>query len=75
MPRSKPSEPRRYLMSPRTALVLLLALLVGAGAAGLSIARRDGWPAAILAGAGAAGAALVLFDRTIGPADGRDGTQ
>ena len=84
-PKREPSEPKSaallvrpkcrptttYLVSPRTALLLLLALLAGAAATALTVAGRAGWPAAILTGTGAAGAALALFDRVIGPPDRR----
>ncbi|MFB7379236.1 hypothetical protein ACFC6U_17780 [Kitasatospora purpeofusca] len=56
---------RRSLLSMRSALVLLLAVLTGIGAGVL--ARLAGSPAAecVLYGAGAFGAAVPFFDRLV----------
>lgn len=56
---------RRSLLSMRSALVLLLAMLAGVGAGVLS--RLAGSPAAqcVLYGAGAFGFAVPFFDRLI----------
>ncbi|CAN3977741.1 hypothetical protein [Kitasatospora purpeofusca] len=56
---------RRSLLSMRSALVLLLAVLTGVGAGVL--ARLAGSPAAecVLHGAGAFGAAVPFFDRLV----------
>jgi hypothetical protein len=51
----------------RTALVLLFAVVVGAGAGGLTYLSTTSVTAAVLAGFAAFGAALALFDRMIGP--------
>lgn len=54
------------LLSIRTTLVLLLAALVGLGAAGLSLAAGEPWATAALTGLGGAGGALLLFHALIG---------
>ncbi|MFE6747309.1 hypothetical protein ACFVGM_15745 [Kitasatospora purpeofusca] len=56
---------RRSLLSVRSALVLLLAVLTGIGAGAL--ARLAGSPAAecVLYGAGAFGVAVPFFDRLV----------
>ena len=62
MPRPSPDP----LLSIRTALVLLLATLVGLGAGVLGYLGGQSWPAAVLTGLGAAGGALMLFHSLIG---------
>lgn len=66
---------RRSLLSTRSALVLLLAMLTGIGAGVLS--RLAGSPIAqrILYGAGAFGLAVSFFDRLVaGPDEERPGS-
>ncbi|KOX33970.1 hypothetical protein ADK67_04795 [Saccharothrix sp. NRRL B-16348] len=59
-------EPAR-LLAPRTALILLLAVLTGIGAGALTaLAGRHPAEAAV-AGIAAAAAAVVFFDRIIDP--------
>ncbi|MER5747667.1 hypothetical protein ABT097_30900 [Streptomyces sp. NPDC002225] len=55
----------RPLLSLRTTLVFLLALLVGAAAGGLAALAGEGAPRSLLAGLGAAGLAVPFFDRLI----------
>ena len=52
----------RGLVSTRSTLILLLAALTGAAAAGLSILAGIGWPAALLAAGAAACGAVHLFN-------------
>ncbi|UGQ13473.1 hypothetical protein LO772_07650 [Yinghuangia sp. ASG 101] len=56
----------RPLLSPRAALVFLLAGLTGAGAAVLTAMAGSGGPQALLCGGGALGLAVGFFDRIIG---------
>ncbi|MEU4421075.1 hypothetical protein AB0F81_10635 [Actinoplanes sp. NPDC024001] len=53
------------LLTVRTAVVLLLALVVGVLAGALSYLTDGSVPAAVLWGGGAAGAALMLFHTLI----------
>ena len=54
------------LRSVRTALILLLAVVVGGVAGALAFMAHHSVPEAFLVGGAAAGSALVLFDRMIG---------
>jgi hypothetical protein len=54
------------LLSVRTATVLLLALVMGLLAGGLSYLVDPSTPAAVLRGGGAAGGALLVFHNLIG---------
>lgn len=56
----------RPLLSLRTTLVFLLAVLGGAVAALLSWMAGEGVPRSVLAGLAAAGAAVSFFNRLIG---------
>lgn len=62
MPRSHPDP----LLSIRTALVLLLATLVGLSAGGLAYLGGQSLSASALTAGGAAGGALLLFHTVIG---------
>ncbi|MFI0976051.1 hypothetical protein ACH4SP_03370 [Streptomyces sp. NPDC021093] len=53
------------LLSMRAALVLLLAVLAGAGAGALSLLAGRSLAESVLIGAGAAGLAVTFFDRLI----------
>ncbi|MFE6684549.1 hypothetical protein [Streptomyces sp. NPDC057729] len=53
------------LLSLRTTLVFLLALLAGATAGGLTALAGEGTPHSLLAGLGAAGLAVPFFNRLI----------
>jgi hypothetical protein len=55
------------LLSTRSALVLLIALIVGYIAGTLAYLSRASPPAAVLYAGGAFGAALVAANRLIGP--------
>ncbi|MGW1076535.1 hypothetical protein [Streptomyces sp. NPDC002537] len=55
----------RPLLSLRTTLVFLLALLVGATAGILTAFAGEGMPRSVLAGLAAAGLAVSFFDRLI----------
>ncbi|WP_208035140.1 hypothetical protein [Streptomyces cyanogenus] len=55
----------RPLLSLRSTLVLLLALLTGAGAGGLTAVGGEGAAHSLLAGLGAAGLAVPFFNRII----------
>jgi hypothetical protein len=54
------------LLSTRAAVVLLLGLVVGVLAGGLSYLASRSVPAAVLVGGAAAGSAVALFHATIG---------
>ena len=54
------------LLTVRAALILLLALVVGVLAGGLSYLTDHSVPHAVLWGGGAAGGALLLFHTVIG---------
>jgi hypothetical protein len=54
------------LLSLRTTIVLLLAVLIGVGAGVLAALAGQVLPAAVLVGGGAAGGALLLFHTLIG---------
>lgn len=54
------------LVSPRAALVLLLATLTGCTAASLMFIASGSWPVAALAGGAAAGSAVRFYDFLIG---------
>jgi len=53
------------LLSVRTTLVFLLALLVGVTAGGLTALTDEGMPRSMLAGLAAAGLAIPFFHRLI----------
>ena len=59
-------SPPGPLLSVRTAVVLLLALVVGLCACGLAYLANHSLPADALVGGGAAGGALMLFHTVIG---------
>jgi hypothetical protein len=54
------------LLTVRAAVVLLIALVVGIAAGGLSYLAEHSLPSAVLWGGGAAGGALLLFHTIIG---------
>ncbi|CAL9629025.1 hypothetical protein G3260_006198 [Streptomyces albus] len=56
-----------HLLTARSALVLLLALLTGVGAAVLAVWAGSGLPQSLLCGAGSTGLAVGFFDRLVGP--------
>ena len=60
----KPAPDR--LLNVRTALILLLAFVVGGIAGALTFVGTAPFPAAVLAGGTVAGGAVALFDRMIG---------
>lgn len=66
----------RPLLSLRTTLVFLLALLVGTGGGVLTALAGEGTPRSVLAGLASAGLAVSFFDRLIaaepGPEPGGD---
>ncbi|MBO0654461.1 hypothetical protein J1792_17235 [Streptomyces triculaminicus] len=66
----------RPLLSLRTTLVFLLALLVGTAGGVLTALAGEGTPRSVLAGLAAAGLAVSFFDRLIaaepGPEPGGD---
>ncbi len=55
------------LMTVRTAVILLLAFIIGLLAGGMSYLVDPSVPAAVLVGGGAAGSALLLFHSVIEP--------
>ncbi|MET9297082.1 hypothetical protein [Streptomyces sp. NPDC003077] len=57
----------RSLVSVRTALVLLLAVLAGACAGLLSVLAGNGTMGGVLAGLAAAGGAVAVFNQVIAP--------
>ncbi|GAA1246898.1 hypothetical protein GCM10009665_42340 [Kitasatospora nipponensis] len=57
---------RRPLLSVRSALVLVLALLTGIGAGVLSLLARTPAAQCVLYGGGAFGLAVPFFDRLVG---------
>lgn len=57
----------RPLLSLRSTLVFLLAVLAGAAAAGLTALAGEGAPRSVLAGLAASGLAVPFFNRLIGP--------
>lgn len=59
------SEPNEPLLSVRAAVVLLLAVLVGIGAGGLTVLSGQPVAAGVLAGLFAAGATLLGAPRLI----------
>ncbi len=59
-------SPPDPLLTVRAAVVLLLALVVGLLAGGLSYLMGHSLPSAVLSGGGAAGAGLMLFHSVIG---------
>ncbi|MEU9314866.1 hypothetical protein [Streptomyces sp. NPDC048295] len=59
----------RPLLSLRATLVLLLALLAGAAAGGLTALAGEGAPRSLLAGLAAAGLAVPFFNRLIDTED------
>ncbi|WP_213451399.1 hypothetical protein [Rhizomonospora bruguierae] len=54
-------------MTVRTAVILLLAFIIGLLAGGMSYLVDPSVPAAVLVGGGAAGSALLLFHSVIEP--------
>ncbi len=60
------SSPPGPLLGVRAALVILLAILVGLAAVGLTFLTGQSIPAAILTGGAAAGGALLFFNQMIG---------
>lgn len=61
---------RPHLLTVRASLVLVLSLLVGGAATGLTVVSGVGWASALLAGGAAAGAAIALFNQIIDDSDG-----
>lgn len=59
----------RPLLSLRSTLVFLLALLTGAAASGLTAVAGEGVARSLLAGLAAAGLAVPFFDRLIAAED------
>lgn len=59
-------DPRAPLLTVRAAVVLLLALVAGVLAGGLSYLANHSVPTAVLYGGTTAGGALVLFNSVIG---------
>jgi hypothetical protein len=59
----------RPLLSPRSALVLLLALLTGATASGLTAVAGEGAARGLLAGLAATGLAVPFFNSLIAAED------
>ncbi|MFJ2605221.1 hypothetical protein ACIQOU_22875 [Streptomyces sp. NPDC091279] len=57
----------RPLLSLRSTLVFLLALLAGAAAGGLTALAGEGPPRSLLAGLAVAGLAVPFFNRLIAP--------
>ncbi|MFI9203083.1 hypothetical protein [Streptomyces sp. NPDC053048] len=55
----------RPLLSLRTTLVFLLALIVGVTAGALTALAGEGTPRSVLAGLAAAGLAVPFFDRLV----------
>ncbi|MFK0114217.1 hypothetical protein [Streptomyces sp. NPDC091217] len=55
----------RPLLSMRSALVFLLALLAGTAAGGLTVLAGEGTPRSLLAGLAAVGLAVPFFNRLI----------
>jgi hypothetical protein len=60
----------RPLLSLRSALVFLLALLTGAAAGGLTVVAGEGAARGLLAALACAGVAVPFFDRLIAAEDG-----
>ncbi|MGW8765930.1 hypothetical protein ACWGN5_25875 [Streptomyces sp. NPDC055815] len=56
----------RPLLSLRTTLVLLLALLAGGAAGGLTVLAGEGVPRSVLAGLAVAALAVPFFNRLVG---------
>ncbi|MFH9176808.1 hypothetical protein [Streptomyces albogriseolus] len=59
----------RPLLSLRSALIFLLALLAGGAASGLTAAGGEGTARSLLAGLAAAGLAVPFFNRLIADED------
>ena len=57
----------RHLFTPRTALILLLAVLAGSAAVALSVWAGQHIAQALLVGAGATAAAIAFFNWLISP--------
>ncbi|MEU5978081.1 hypothetical protein [Streptomyces sp. NPDC047315] len=57
----------RPLLSPRSALVLLLAVLVGVGAGVLAALAGEGAARSVLCGLAAAGVAVPFFNGLVAP--------
>lgn len=60
------SSPAKPLLTTRAAVVLLLALVAGLVAGGLSYLSEPSLPSAVLVGGGAMGGSLVLFHKIVG---------
>ena len=58
-------SPPDPLLTVRAAVILLLSLLVGVAAGGLTYLVRRSLPEAVLAGGAATGSALLLFNTLI----------
>ncbi|MGW7360337.1 hypothetical protein ACWGI0_27800 [Streptomyces sp. NPDC054802] len=55
------------LLSQRSAVVFLLAALVGIGAGALALLAGNIWPLAVSVGSGAAAMAVLFFNQIIDP--------
>jgi len=53
------------LLTTRAALIFVVALLIGAGVATLTMLASDSWPAAVLAGLAATGGAVPALNKII----------
>jgi hypothetical protein len=62
VPKSSPDP----LLTARARVILLLAVMVGAGAGGLSYLTHRSFPGAVLIGDSATGGAILLFNSVIG---------
>ncbi|TYB47798.1 hypothetical protein [Actinomadura chibensis] len=62
---TRPDPRHKPLLTPRTALVLLLAVLSGIGAGLLALAADHGAAESIMTGCGAAAAGVPFFDQLI----------
>lgn len=62
MPRPSPDP----LLTVRATVILLLALIVGAAAGGLTYLAHRSLPGAVLVGGSATGGAILLFNTMIG---------
>ena len=56
---------KESLLTARSALIFVVALLIGACVAMLSLLASDSWPAAVLAGLIATGASLPVANKLI----------
>jgi hypothetical protein len=62
---SKPPEPPS-LLPLRSALIILIGMVIGFAVGGLTMLAEPSVPKALLAGLGAAGVALLPLDKLIG---------